>query len=64
MRAYLAMQEFQSGKPNARDFYGPLSRAPATMNAYGGGMLMNADSTSPGKVGRSIRKTSPHLAIS
>ncbi|KAL8842133.1 MAG: hypothetical protein Q9176_002825 [Flavoplaca citrina] len=50
MRAYLAMQEFQSGKPNARDFYGPLSRAPATMNAYGGGMLMNADSTSPGKV--------------
>ncbi|KAL8658675.1 MAG: hypothetical protein Q9226_000846 [Calogaya cf. arnoldii] len=50
MRAYLAIQEFQNGKPNARDFYGSLGRAPGTMNAYGGGMLMNADSSSPGKV--------------
>lgn len=63
MRAYLAMQEFQNGKPNARDFYGPLGRAPGTMNAYGGGMLMKADSNSPGKVGRFIRET-PLPAIS
>ncbi|KAL8998278.1 MAG: hypothetical protein Q9169_002592 [Polycauliona sp. 2 TL-2023] len=50
MRAYLAMQDFQNGKPNARDIYGPLGRAPGTMGAFGGGMLMNADSSSPGKV--------------
>ncbi|KAL8768895.1 MAG: hypothetical protein Q9209_004949 [Squamulea sp. 1 TL-2023] len=50
MRAYLALQEFQNGKPNPRDFYGPLGRTPGTMNAYGGGMLMNPDSSSPGKV--------------
>lgn len=52
MRAYLAMQEFQSGKPSAREFYGPLGRIPGPVNTYGGGMLMNADSSSPGKVGR------------
>ncbi|KAL8735981.1 MAG: hypothetical protein Q9166_000543 [cf. Caloplaca sp. 2 TL-2023] len=50
MRAYLAMQEFQNGKPSVRDFYGPLGGAPGAMNAYGGGMLMHADSSSPGKV--------------
>ncbi|KAL8812202.1 MAG: hypothetical protein Q9200_001207 [Gallowayella weberi] len=50
MRAYLAMQEFQNGKTSGRDFYGPLSRTPGAMIPYGGGMLMNADSSSPGKV--------------
>ncbi|KAI4132642.1 MAG: hypothetical protein LQ338_000582 [Usnochroma carphineum] len=50
MRAYLAMQEFQNGKPSARDFYGPLGRIPGPLNTYGGAMLMNADSSSPGKV--------------
>ncbi|KAL8873653.1 MAG: hypothetical protein Q9174_000907 [Haloplaca sp. 1 TL-2023] len=50
MRAYLAMQEFQNGKPSTREFYGALGRGPGSVNAYGGGMLMNADSSSPGKV--------------
>ncbi|KAI4197282.1 MAG: hypothetical protein LQ350_006009 [Teloschistes chrysophthalmus] len=50
MRAYLAMQELQSGKPSAREFYGPLSHGPGMVNTYGGGMLLNADSSSPGKV--------------
>ncbi|KAL8737272.1 MAG: hypothetical protein Q9181_001826 [Wetmoreana brouardii] len=50
MRAYLAMQEFQNGKPSAREFYGPVGRGPGSVNAYGGGMLMNTDSNSPGKV--------------
>ena len=64
MRAYLAIQEFQNGKPNARDFYGSLGRAPGTMNAHGGGMLMNADSSSPGKVGRLICETHDVLPCS
>lgn len=42
MRTYLAMQEFQNGKP--REFYGPLgSCTGSNEDTYGGGMLMNAD---------------------
>lgn len=53
MRAYLAMQELQNGKPSAREFYGPLNHGPGLVNTYGGGMLLNDDSSSPGKVGTS-----------
>lgn len=53
MRAYLAMQELQNGKPSAREFYGPLSLGPGPVNTFGGGILLNADSSSPGKVGTS-----------
>ncbi|KAL8951707.1 MAG: hypothetical protein Q9222_002320 [Ikaeria aurantiellina] len=52
MRTYLAMQEFQNGKAGTREMYGPLGRIPSSVNTYGGGMLMNADSSSPGKVGK------------
>lgn len=48
MRQYLALQAMESGKPLAREFLGRSS----TMNAYGGtGMLLNAESSNPGKVG-------------
>ncbi|KAL9603080.1 MAG: hypothetical protein Q9219_001444 [cf. Caloplaca sp. 3 TL-2023] len=50
MRAYLVMQELQNGKPSAREFYGSLGRGPGSANTYGGGMLLNAESSSPGKV--------------
>ncbi|KAL8966010.1 MAG: hypothetical protein Q9197_006219 [Variospora fuerteventurae] len=50
MRAYLAMQDFQNGKPSAREFYGPLGRTPGPVNTYGGGVLTNPDSSSPSKV--------------
>ncbi|KAL9610038.1 MAG: hypothetical protein Q9167_005223 [Letrouitia subvulpina] len=50
MRTYLAQQEFHNGKPGAREFCGPLGRIPGSMNTYGGGSLMNADSSAPGKV--------------
>lgn len=48
MRQYLALQAMESGKPLAREFLGRSS----TMNAYGGtGILLNAESSNPGKVG-------------
>ncbi|KAL8710066.1 MAG: hypothetical protein Q9220_005337 [cf. Caloplaca sp. 1 TL-2023] len=50
MRTYLAMQEFQNGKTGTRELYGPLGRMPGSATTYGGGMLLNADSSSPGKV--------------
>ena len=53
MRQYLAMQAMESGKPLAREFLGRAS----TMNAYGGnGMLLNAESSNPGKVGEYLRR--------
>ena len=48
MRTYLANQAIESGKPLGREFFG---QSPS-MTAYGnGGMIMNADSSQPGKIG-------------
>lgn len=50
MRTYLANQALESGKPLSREF---LGRSPSQMSTYGsGGMLLNPDSTQPGKIGR------------
>ena len=48
MRTYLANQALESGKPLGREF---LGRSPS-MSAYGNsGMLLNPDSSQPGKIG-------------
>ena len=50
MRQYLALQAIESGKPLVRGFPG---RPGGPMAAYGnGGMLLGADSSNPGKVGK------------
>jgi len=49
MRTYLANQAIESGKPLGREF---LGRSP-NMTAYGsGGMILNPDSSQPGKIGK------------
>jgi hypothetical protein len=49
MRTYLANQAIESGKPLGRDF---LGRSP-NMSAYGsGGMILNPDTSQPGKIGK------------
>ena len=49
MRTYLANQALESGKPLGRDF---LGRSPS-MTPYGsGGMMLNPDSSHPGKIGQ------------
>ena len=51
MRTYLANQAMESGKPLGREFLGV--RSPSYMNTYGnGGMLLNPDSSQPGKIGK------------
>ncbi len=48
MRQYLAMQAMESGKPLVRDFLGRSSG----LNRYGsGGLMINAEPNTPGKVG-------------
>lgn len=48
MRQYLAMQAMESGKPLARDFLGRSQG----LSQYGpGGMMMNTEANSAGKVG-------------
>lgn len=48
MRQYLALQAMESGKPLTRDF---LGRSHGLSPYGGGGMIMNAESNAPGKVG-------------
>ena len=49
MRTYLANQAIESGKPLGREFFG---RTPS-MTPYGsGGMILNPDSSQPGKIGK------------
>lgn len=48
MRQYLALQAMESGKPLTRDF---LGRSQGLSPYGGGGMIMNAESNAPGKVG-------------
>ena len=51
MRTYLANQAMESGKPLGREFLGV--RSPGYMNTYGsGGMILNPDSSQPGKIGK------------
>ena len=50
MRTYLANQAMESGKPLGREFLGV--RSPGYMNTYGSGMVMNPDSSQPGKIGK------------
>lgn len=52
MRQYLALQAMESGKPLTRDF---LGRSQGLSHYGGGGMIMNAESNAPGKVGESRR---------
>ena len=48
MRAYLANQAIESGKSLGREY---LGRSPS-MTPYGsGGMMLNPDSSQPGKIG-------------
>ena len=50
MRTYLANQAMESGKPLGRDF---LGRSASHTSAYGnGGMMLNPDSSQPGKIGK------------
>lgn len=49
MRNYLMVQAMESGKPLAREAFG---RTANSMNPYGNGTLVNAESANPGKVGK------------
>ena len=50
MRQYLALQAMEAGKPLTRDF---LGRSHGLSPYGGGGVIMNAESNAPGKVGKS-----------
>ena len=49
MRNYLMVQAMESGKPLARELFG---RTPSSLNPYGPGTFVNAESANPGKVGK------------
>ena len=48
MRTYLANQALESGKPLGRDF---LGRSPSMVPYGSSGMVLNPDSSQPGKIG-------------